>query len=77
VTETRRPAPRYLSFLVSGALVGVLVTLVVVAVRGSAVERPSVLFFYLGILLAGVGALLGGLVAVVIESRGRSRRGSP
>jgi hypothetical protein len=78
VPQTRRRAPRYLSFLVSGALAGVLVTLVVVAVRASAIERPALLFFYLGLLLAGIGALLGGLVAVVLEARHRSpRRQSP
>jgi hypothetical protein len=78
VPETRRRAPRYLSFLASGALVGVLVTLVVVGVRASAVDRPGLLFFYLGLLLAGIGALLGGLVAVVLEARHRSpRRESP
>jgi uncharacterized membrane protein len=78
VQQTRRRAPRYLSFLLSGALLGVLVTAVVVAVRASAVERPELLFFYLGIVLGGVGALLGGLVAVALESRSHSaRRSSP
>jgi ABC-type lipoprotein release transport system permease subunit len=47
-------------------------------VRASAVERPELLFFYLGIVLGGVGALLGGLVAVALESRSHSaRRSSP
>jgi hypothetical protein len=78
VPQTRRRAPRYLRFLVSGAFAGVLVTLVVVAVRASVIERPALLFFYLGLLLAGIGALLGGLVAVVLEARHRSpRRQSP
>jgi hypothetical protein len=78
VTEPTSPAPRYARFLGSGALVGVLVTLVVVAVRASAVERPVLLLFYLGLLLAGIGALVGGLLAVVLEARLRStRRGSP
>ncbi len=63
--------PRYLRFLMTGALVGLAVNVVVVAVRAGAVERPVLLFFYLGLLLSGLGALLGGLVAVVVEPRRR------
>ncbi len=69
--RTRRPSPRYLRFLVSGALVGFAVTAVVVLARGDVVERPVVLFFYLGMLLAGAGALLGGLLAVLLTGRSR------
>jgi len=58
-------------FLVSGALVGLVVTAVVVLARGDVVERPVVLFFYLGMLLAGAGALLGGLLAVLLTGRSR------
>ena len=61
--------PRYGSFLATGALVGLLVTVAVVLGPGAGVDRRSQLFFYLGLLLAGSGGLLGGLVAVVIESR--------
>lgn len=71
VPDTRRPSPRYLRFLVSGALVGLLVTVAVVLVRGDVVQRPVVLFFYLAMLLVGTGALLGGLVAVLISGRSR------
>jgi hypothetical protein len=74
VPETRRRAPRYASFLGTGALVGLLVTVVVVLARAQAVERPGLLFFYLGLMLTGIGALLGGLVAVVLEARHRSSR---
>jgi hypothetical protein len=42
-----------------------------VLVRGDVVERPVVLFVYLGMLLAGVGALLGGLMAVLLAGRSR------
>jgi hypothetical protein len=71
VSETRRASPRYLRFLITGGLVGLVVTVAVVLVRGDVVERPVVLFFYLGLLLAGVGALLGGLMAVLLAGRSR------
>lgn len=64
-------SPRYLRFLLTGALAGILVTGVVVLARGDAVERPAVLFFYLSILLAGAGALAGGALAVLIDARRR------
>ena len=64
--------PRYASFLVTGALVGLLVTVVVVLGPGAGAERRGALFFYLGILLAGIGALLGGLAAVLVEGRHKS-----
>ena len=71
MSRTSRPSPRYSRFVYSGAVVGLLVTVVLVLVRGDAVERPEVLLFYLGVLLAGLGALLGGLVAVLISGRDR------
>lgn len=74
--ETRRPSPRYPRFLATGAAVGLALTVVIVLVRGNAVERPVVLFFYLGLLLVGAGALLGGLVAVFLPA-GRTDRGQP
>jgi hypothetical protein len=66
VPRTRRASPRYLRFLLTGGTVGLVVTVVVVLLRGDQVERPTVLFFYLGLLLVGFGALLGGLVAVLL-----------
>jgi len=66
----RRPTPRYASFLATGALLGVAITVVVVLVRGPGGDIDTEkLFFYLGLLLAGIGALLGGIVAVVLEGR--------
>jgi hypothetical protein len=64
--------PRYASFLITGGLVGLLATLAVVLGPGADVERRQALFFYLGILLTGTGALLGGLVAVLVEGRHKS-----
>lgn len=60
-------------FLVTGAGVGLLAAAVVALVRGGLVERPMVLFLYLGLVLSGLGALLAAVVAVVLEAR---RRGS-
>ena len=70
--DTRRASPRYLRFLLTGGAVGVLVGLVLTIGRADVVEQPWVLFFYLALLLGAIGALLGGLVAVVLESRRRS-----
>jgi len=67
--------PRYASFLLTGGLVGLLVTLAVVLGPGADVERRRALFFYLGLLLAGTGALLGGLVAVLVEGRHKTQPG--
>ena len=70
--QTRR-SPRYLRFLVTGALVGVLVAVVLTVGRAGQVEQPWVLFLYLAIVLGVVGGLLGGLAAVVLDAR-RARR---
>jgi hypothetical protein len=67
-----RRNPRYASFLVTGGLVGLLVTIAVVLGPGADAERRRALFFYLGILLIGIGALLGGLLAVLVEGRHKS-----
>ena len=68
--------PRYLRFLGTGAALGLALTVVTVLVRGDAVERPVVLFFYLGLLLVGSGTLVGGLVAVLLPA-GRADRDRP
>jgi hypothetical protein len=67
--ERRYRSPRYASFLVTGGAVGLLCTAVIVLGPGADVERQGQLIFYLGVLLAGIGALLGGLAAVVVEGR--------
>ena len=67
--ETRRASPRYLRFLITGGLVGILAAAILALRRADVVEQPWVLFFYLALLLGAIGALLGGLVAVVLEAR--------
>lgn len=59
--------PRYVPFLLTGLLVGVVLTFLLVALAPEGVENPRKLAFYLGILLGGIGALLGGGLAVWLE----------
>ena len=68
---TSRRSPRYLRFLATGGVLGLLAAGVVTLVRGDSVARPAVLFFYLAILLVGVGLLLGAVAAVAMEARRR------
>ena len=68
---TASRTPRYTRFLLTGGVAGLLLALLVAVVRGDRVERPELLFFYLGLVLAGLGALLGAVVAVVLEARRR------
>ena len=65
--------PRYASFLATGALIGVLATIVVLLGPGADEDRRGQLFFYLGLLLGGTGALIGGLAAVLLESHRPAR----
>jgi hypothetical protein len=69
-----RPArvrrPRYVPFLVTGAAVGLIATVVLSLTTSGDAGSPRRLAFYLGILLGGLGALAGGAVAVWLE-RGR------
>jgi hypothetical protein len=70
----RRRNPRYPSFLLTGALIGLLATLVIVLGPAADADRRPQLFFYLGLLLVGTGALLAGLVAVLVEGPVRKAR---
>lgn len=65
-----RRAPRYRAFIGSGVVVGLLVTLAL----GLATVRPDEPGGLTAVLLVGlglvtVGGVLGGLVAVLLESR--------
>jgi hypothetical protein len=75
VPRRLRRHPRYSSFLVTGALVGLVATLVIVLGPAADASRRAQLFFYLGLVLVGTGALLGGLLAVLIEGPVRGTRG--
>jgi hypothetical protein len=66
-----RRNPRYLSFLLTGGVIGLLIAVALVVGAGDSAEDPRRLLIYLGALLTGIGALAGGVVAVLIESRRR------
>ncbi len=68
-----RRYPRYSRFIWAGAIAGFIAAVVLTLTVGAEPERYSrgQVVFYVGIVLAGVGALLGGLVAVLLESRAR------
>ncbi len=70
---SRRRAPRYGAFLGTGAVLGLVVALVLVLGPGSAVEDGRGVLGYLSALLAGLGALTGGALAVLLEGRRRTR----
>ena len=72
VRARRRREPRYAMFLVTGAVVGVLAA-VAVALLGTpsgTYSGPTVLG-YLAVSLGLLGALLGGLAAVLLGERRR------
>jgi hypothetical protein len=59
--------PRYLPFLGTGLVVGLLATVILALTATDSVGSTRRLMFYLGILLGGLGALAGGAVAVWLE----------
>ena len=66
-----RRSPRYVAFLGTGAVVGVVAGIVLAFGPGAGVDDKVRLLAYLCALLAGLGALLGGVVALVLEGRRR------
>lgn len=66
-----RRTPRYPAFLLTGAAVGVLAAVVLVLGPGADVADRARLLSYLAALLGGLGALAGGVVAVLLEGRRR------
>jgi hypothetical protein len=66
-----RRDPRYPAFLLTGAVIGVLTAAVLVLGPGSGVDNRARLLAYLVALLGGLGALAGGVVAVLLEGRRR------
>lgn len=66
--RTVHRAPKYGAFLLTGAVVGVIVAVISGAIgTGDGSMGTGRLIGYLGVLLGLLGALLGGAVAVVIE----------
>jgi len=70
VTQPPGRTPNFLPFLVTGGLVGLLIGFLV-SVFGPAADRydASATLGFLGLICAGLGALVGGIVAVLIERR--------
>ena len=66
-----RRNPRYPAFLFTGAVVGLLAAVVLVLGPGAGVDGRARLLAYLAALLGGLGALAGGVLAVLLEVRRR------
>lgn len=67
---TVRPAPRFSAFLVTGAFVGLLIGFLL-SVIGPVDSRygVSAVLGFLGLIGAGLGMLVGGIVAVLLDRR--------
>lgn len=65
-----RSTPRFTAFLFTGAVAGLLVGffLSVIGPADTSYDPSSVLGF-LGLIFAGLGMLVGGIVAVLLERR--------
>jgi hypothetical protein len=59
--------PRYVPFLVTGLVVGLIATVILALTSADSAGSPGRLMLYLGIMLGGLGALAGGAVAVWLE----------
>ena len=65
-----RRLPRFSAFLLTGGLAGLLIGLILSAIGPVDVRYDSFsVAGFLGLICAGLGALAGGLVAVLIEKR--------
>ena len=73
---TIRRAPKLWSFMITGALVGIVVAAVI---TGSAPIDPTVGFWptfgFFALFGVGIGLVLGGFVGVIVDSRTKSSRG--
>lgn len=63
--------PRYVPFLVTGGVAGLVATVFLALSAGDTVESTRRLLLYLAILLGGLGALAGGGIAVWLERSAR------
>ena len=65
-----RRTPRFPAFLISGALVGLLIGLFLgVFGPGDARYGASAALGFLGLICAGLGVLVGGVIAVLLDKR--------
>ncbi|MFD5276050.1 hypothetical protein ACFWIX_00675 [Pseudarthrobacter sp. NPDC058362] len=67
---TVRRAPKYVPFLVLGAVVGILAAAVVAyALPGSDSFDPGAVFGFFLVMFAGGGAILGAILALLLDRR--------
>lgn len=75
--STPRRAPRYLPFVVTGVVLGIVIALGAVLLRPEPVTEVSfrAVLGYLGSIGALLGGVLGALVAVLVDGRIERQRG--
>lgn len=68
VPDTVRRSPRFTPFLITGGIVGLLIGFLV-SVVGHPDTRydASAALGFLGLVCAGLGALVGGIIAVLLD----------
>ncbi|UKA75052.1 hypothetical protein [Arthrobacter sp. FW306-07-I] len=72
---TVRRAPKYVPFLILGAVVGIIAAAVVAyAVPGDASFDPAAVFGFFLIMFAAIGAILGAGLALVLDRRSVKRQ---
>ena len=65
-----RRKPKFTPFLVSGGLIGLLIGFFVsVSGPGDASYDASAVLGFLGLIGAGLGVLVGGIIAVLLDKR--------
>jgi hypothetical protein len=65
-----RRKPNFLAFLISGGLVGMLIGFVVsIFGPGTARYDASATLGFLGLIFAGLGVLVAGIIAVLLDKR--------
>jgi len=70
-----RRAPKYVPFLILGALAGIIAAAVVAyGLPGSASFDSGAVFGFFLVMFAGGGAILGAVVALVLDRRSVKRR---
>src|SRR6476660_8181770 len=72
---TVRRAPKYVPFLIAGALAGIVAAAVVAyAAPGDSTFDPGAVFGFFLIMFAAVGAILGAALALVLDRRSVRRQ---
>ncbi len=73
VTLKVRRSPKFLPFVLSGIVFGIIVAFIVNALIPAENRRPTAILGYLVLYFAGAGLALGVLTAVVLDSISRAR----